>query len=392
MTCSAARLIANQKNSLKSTGPKTPEGKAASRRNALKHGLTGDGIALLDEDASEVNRRFGDLKVDLRPSGPMAEILTHRIAFLSVRLERCERQEAKHINERMRHAVADHDDRMSSGVATLVDGLADEPATCARRLLRTPEGIQTAIGLWLGLKTDLVRPSPRSWTASHGELAVNLTGRRIDEVPVPPILRISNAVFGDFGLLSPDEGADLDDEDRQAWARARLASMIDDELEALHACLDVLDHDIFELDREEAPTRALFDPSKEATLARRYEAATERGMFRSLRDLRQLERDNAGRPPRASTLQDPALASFGAEPPVPQDIIPIEPARREQVEAEAGPTPVPTPPVARPSSVVARTIRLEAPSDDESVDSRRLNLAARPSIEPFREFSSDRPR
>jgi hypothetical protein len=390
MTCSAARLIANQKNALKSTGPKTPEGKAVSRRNALKHGLTGDGIALLDEDAANVNRRFDDLKADLRPTGPMAEILTHRIAFLSVRLERCERQEAKHINERMRHAVVAHDEAILTEIAALLDGLNDEPATNARRLLRTPQGVETAIGLWRDLKADLLRPSPRSWTAAHGERAVNLTGRGTDEVPVPPILRISNAVAGNFGLLSRDEGADLDDEDRQAWARDRLASMIDDELEALHACLDALDHDAFELDREEAPTRALFDPSKEATLARRYEAAAERGMFRSLRDLRQLERDHAGRPPVSSTLYDPALGSFGAEPepepPSPQDIIPIEPARQEPLEAES--TPASTPPPVRAASTLARSIRLEIPSEAASVEFRHLDPAARPSVEPFRELAT----
>ena len=38
--------------------------------------------------------------------------------------------------------------------------------------------------------------------------------------------------------------------------------------------------------RAEAGDRALFDPSKEATLARRYEAAAERGFFKALKELR----------------------------------------------------------------------------------------------------------
>ena len=42
--------------------------------------------------------------------------------------------------------------------------------------------------------------------------------------------------------------------------------------------------------RSEAGKRALFDDSKEATLARKYEAAAERGFFRSLKELRAHER------------------------------------------------------------------------------------------------------
>jgi hypothetical protein len=40
----------------------------------------------------------------------------------------------------------------------------------------------------------------------------------------------------------------------------------------------------------EAIRIAMFDPSREASLARRYEAAAERGFFRALKDLRQLEK------------------------------------------------------------------------------------------------------
>ena len=36
---SQKQLEANRKNALKSTGPRTPEGKAAISRNALKHGI-----------------------------------------------------------------------------------------------------------------------------------------------------------------------------------------------------------------------------------------------------------------------------------------------------------------------------------------------------------------
>ena len=43
------------------------------------------------------------------------------------------------------------------------------------------------------------------------------------------------------------------------------------------------------LDRAEAPAGAGFDPSREATLTRRYEAAASRELYRSMKELREVE-------------------------------------------------------------------------------------------------------
>ena len=43
------------------------------------------------------------------------------------------------------------------------------------------------------------------------------------------------------------------------------------------------------LDRADAVRQALFDASPQATLARKYEAATERSLFRTLKELRERE-------------------------------------------------------------------------------------------------------
>jgi hypothetical protein len=51
--------------------------------------------------------------------------------------------------------------------------------------------------------------------------------------------------------------------------------------------------------RAEAVRRAMFDTSREATLARKYEAAAERGFYRALKELRVLQKPAKGLDPAA---------------------------------------------------------------------------------------------
>ena len=63
--------------------------------------------------------------------------------------------------------------------------------------------------------------------------------------------------------------------------------------------------------KDEAARAAMFDPSKEATLARKYEAAAERGFYRALKELRAVERAvPAEEPPAFAGPSDPLLGSF----------------------------------------------------------------------------------
>ena len=93
MATSQAKIDANRRNAEKSTGPRTEEGKANSRRNALKHGMTGDGIVVPVEDMVEVEKRFKAYVEDLQPKGALQLTLVRRAATLAVRMERCAERE-----------------------------------------------------------------------------------------------------------------------------------------------------------------------------------------------------------------------------------------------------------------------------------------------------------
>jgi hypothetical protein len=65
---SEAQLRANRANSQKSTGPVTPEGRAKSSQNALKHGLTGKTVLLPHEDPALYQSELEDLIQTYQPA------------------------------------------------------------------------------------------------------------------------------------------------------------------------------------------------------------------------------------------------------------------------------------------------------------------------------------
>lgn len=85
---SQQQIQANRKNAKKSTGPKTPEGKAAASQNALKHGLTATRDVVATESQEDYDAHRQALLEELTPQGPMQSILAERIVSLSWRLRR----------------------------------------------------------------------------------------------------------------------------------------------------------------------------------------------------------------------------------------------------------------------------------------------------------------
>ncbi len=85
---------ANRRNSLKSTGPRTPEGKAAVRLNALKHGLLSEEVLLPGEDEAALRELAESLRAQVQPVGELETLLVDRITSLLWRLRRLGRVEA----------------------------------------------------------------------------------------------------------------------------------------------------------------------------------------------------------------------------------------------------------------------------------------------------------
>jgi hypothetical protein len=98
---SSARAEASRRNGAKSRGPRTPEGKARSARNALKHGMRAQKyVVLAEEDADEFAGLEAAMVEELAPVGVLQAVLARRVAVAAWRLARADRIEAELFAER----------------------------------------------------------------------------------------------------------------------------------------------------------------------------------------------------------------------------------------------------------------------------------------------------
>ena len=83
-----AQILANRRNSKKSTGPKKRQGKANVSQNAVKHGLFAHQTVISSENQDDFCKERERILSDLVPESPMESMLAERIVDLSWRLNR----------------------------------------------------------------------------------------------------------------------------------------------------------------------------------------------------------------------------------------------------------------------------------------------------------------
>jgi ribosomal silencing factor RsfS len=81
---------ANRRNAQKSTGPKTPDGKAAVSMNALRHGLRARTVVLPGEDREEFDHLCDDLEVEWHPQSRTEQFYVEQMAVSQWKLTRME--------------------------------------------------------------------------------------------------------------------------------------------------------------------------------------------------------------------------------------------------------------------------------------------------------------
>jgi hypothetical protein len=100
-----AQILANRRNAAKSTGPKTPEGKAAVAKNATKHGLFSRYDVVISEDQADFEGFRDEMLAELGPEGTIETVLAGRIVSLTWRLKRTERMQNEFIDVKIRREI-----------------------------------------------------------------------------------------------------------------------------------------------------------------------------------------------------------------------------------------------------------------------------------------------
>src|SRR5258705_12542574 len=85
---SPQQILANTQNGRLGAGQKTEEGKAASARNATRHGLTSKTVVLADEDQAEFDALLNTYIRQYAPANPEQRFLIQQLAESDWRLRR----------------------------------------------------------------------------------------------------------------------------------------------------------------------------------------------------------------------------------------------------------------------------------------------------------------
>jgi hypothetical protein len=284
-TASPAQIEANRRNAQHSTGPKTPEGKAASSMNALKCAIHSRQVVVqgrcLQEDEQEFTGFHQRLWDDLKPVGVLEEILADQIVTTHWRLRRALKAESAEIVLSVDGGQSFRSENESKDLSRLewfmphpVTGKLVDPVP---RMMESSDGISLIMRIWKSFRKRLDE------TGVICEYVFEAITDIFNKHP-------NSLIFDIKGVLSR-----LEDEDRAkpAVVMEHCFRFIDSRLETLSQELAKCQEreQIEEQARQSA--QALPHPDIVDKLMR-YIKALERQLFQSMNQLERLQRRRQG--------------------------------------------------------------------------------------------------
>ena len=90
-----AQIAANRRNALLSSGPRSQEGKAASRFNALKTGILAKSLVIPGEDPAELEELAAAYTLQFQPADPIDRFSVDALVMADWQLRRLRKIEAQ---------------------------------------------------------------------------------------------------------------------------------------------------------------------------------------------------------------------------------------------------------------------------------------------------------
>jgi hypothetical protein len=192
------RRETDRRNAQRSTGPKTAEGKARARVNALKHGLRAEDFALPGEDQEQLKRLTEEWVEYYEPRSPGERAVLDRCVHATVQLQRCARFQAETVTEQIRTAYEDWHNTQEDELEELKGRLETEPSEAVRLLKRSSLGCRWMLQQWTELRA--VFEGGKTWVVPELHRAIRLLGVRseTEQLRAEPIAFLVNY----YNLLS----------------------------------------------------------------------------------------------------------------------------------------------------------------------------------------------
>jgi len=257
---------ANRKNALRSTGPKSAQGKDRAARNSLKHGLLAKSALIMQGPAKENKAEFTQLLSGLRdyfnPVGTAEELLVEEIAVCYWTEKRAQLYQISEIRTQVRRTAsknhilqgAGYDRRIKQYDSWIRDCLQDSRG---HLLLNNSEGVEYALTVVEQISKQVVTDS---------------------KVPEGLAKQLSSICGGD-------------------WQSSRKVSLylsqLRKEKKKLIRLKKILDRDLAEKEAEDVGAALMLSPDKMEVLLR-YTAAHEKRRYRALAQLERLQRQRSG--------------------------------------------------------------------------------------------------
>ncbi len=362
----AAEIGGGTNRANKSTGPRTEAGKARSRMNAVKHGMTARVVLLPDEKPAEFRGWMTGYFDSLKPRNQLEIGQVERIAYLKWQLDRAIRAQSARLCEQAHSGAEEKRNRVEQEVGELTRKLmrapygrpaavpfgerpddestvtfvgsfedSDHPAELTRRLQESGPGCQWLLARWSDLESRL-NGKEMCWRAPERFLSFRMLGIHAVDARFTSELTMlllacrtldpgAGSLIGEIwnecvplealpvleGMYEQAIGYEAA-MDRDA-ARAHLLKIVAREKARLEK--KAAGHaERAERDALLAQHRAAFDDTREGELMRRYEASCEKLFLRHLDELHKgrAEQRKSGEPPYRGGYYRPSPDWFRA--------------------------------------------------------------------------------